>query len=150
MSIIGMGNVGESLGALFVRAGVTIESVHSRSERSARDGLAFIGQGRVARRLHEGCSRGFPAGHDQRRRTLRDRLPDPEHVPTPAGVSLSLQRRHLVRAAVVQRSEAKHIRRPSNSAMNLIGMLSVDELFEGRHFDREIIVLCVRWYLRTN
>src|SRR6202034_622004 len=23
-----------------------------------------------------------------------------------------------------------------------------DELFEGRHFDREIIVLCVRWYLR--
>src|ERR1700733_10831554 len=32
--------------------------------------------------------------------------------------------------------------------MNLIGMLSVDELFKGRHFDREIIVLCVRWYLR--
>jgi transposase-like protein len=26
--------------------------------------------------------------------------------------------------------------------------LSVDELFKGRHFDREIIVLCVRWYLR--
>src|ERR1700738_101754 len=26
--------------------------------------------------------------------------------------------------------------------------LSLDELFEGRHFDREIIVLCVRWYLR--
>ena len=32
--------------------------------------------------------------------------------------------------------------------MNLIGILSVDELFKGRHFDREIIVLCVRWYLR--
>jgi transposase-like protein len=27
-------------------------------------------------------------------------------------------------------------------------MLSADELFKGRHFDREIIVLCVRWYLR--
>jgi putative transposase len=26
--------------------------------------------------------------------------------------------------------------------------LSLDELFEGRHFDREIIVMCVRWYLR--
>ena len=26
--------------------------------------------------------------------------------------------------------------------------LSLDELFEGRHFDHEIIVLCVRWYLR--
>jgi transposase-like protein len=25
--------------------------------------------------------------------------------------------------------------------------LSVDELFKGRHFDREVIVLCVRWYL---
>src|ERR1700744_4599890 len=25
---------------------------------------------------------------------------------------------------------------------------NVDDLFEGRHFDREIIVLCVRWYLR--
>jgi transposase-like protein len=25
-------------------------------------------------------------------------------------------------------------------------MLSIDELFKGRHFDREIIILCVRWY----
>src|SRR6202171_6540287 len=25
---------------------------------------------------------------------------------------------------------------------------SVDELFEGHHFDRDIIILCVRWYLR--
>ena len=24
---------------------------------------------------------------------------------------------------------------------------SAQELFKGRHFDREIIVLCVRWYL---
>jgi transposase-like protein len=24
----------------------------------------------------------------------------------------------------------------------------MEELFAGRHFDREIIVLCVRWYLR--
>jgi transposase-like protein len=28
------------------------------------------------------------------------------------------------------------------------GFLGLDELFEGRHFDREVIVLCVRWYLR--
>lgn len=26
--------------------------------------------------------------------------------------------------------------------------LGLDDLFEGRDFDREIIVLCVRWYLR--
>ena len=26
--------------------------------------------------------------------------------------------------------------------------LALDELFEGHHFDREVIVLCVRWYLR--
>ena len=24
----------------------------------------------------------------------------------------------------------------------------MERLFDGRHFDREIIVLCVRWYLR--
>ena len=28
------------------------------------------------------------------------------------------------------------------------GMLRIDELFKGRHFDREIIIPCVRWYLR--
>ena len=27
-------------------------------------------------------------------------------------------------------------------------MLSIDDLFKGRHFDREIIIFCVRWYLR--
>ena len=27
-------------------------------------------------------------------------------------------------------------------------MSCIDELFKGRHFDREIVVLCVRWYLR--
>ena len=26
--------------------------------------------------------------------------------------------------------------------------IGLNELFEGRHFEREIIVLCVRWYLR--
>jgi hypothetical protein len=30
-------------------------------------------------------------------------------------------------------------------AKSLVGL---DELFKGRHFEREIIVLCVRWYLR--
>jgi transposase-like protein len=25
---------------------------------------------------------------------------------------------------------------------------SLDELFSGCHFDREVIILCVRWYLR--
>jgi transposase-like protein len=28
------------------------------------------------------------------------------------------------------------------------GILSIADLFKGRHFDREIIILCVRWYLR--
>src|SRR5437762_2298646 len=27
-------------------------------------------------------------------------------------------------------------------------MPNVDGLFKGRHFEREIIILCVRWYLR--
>jgi hypothetical protein len=30
----------------------------------------------------------------------------------------------------------------------MAGFPGLGELFEGRHFDREIIVLCVRWYLR--
>ena len=30
----------------------------------------------------------------------------------------------------------------------MAGFLGLDELFRGRHFDREVIVLCVRWYLR--
>src|SRR6266436_2948305 len=25
---------------------------------------------------------------------------------------------------------------------------TVEELFKGRHFDREVVILCVRWYLR--
>jgi transposase-like protein len=28
------------------------------------------------------------------------------------------------------------------------GFLALDELFKGRHFDREGVLLCVRWYLR--
>jgi transposase-like protein len=27
-------------------------------------------------------------------------------------------------------------------------MVDIDRLFNGRHFDREVIVLCVLWYLR--
>ena len=30
----------------------------------------------------------------------------------------------------------------------MAGFPGLDEPFEGRHFDRKIIVLCVRWYLR--
>ena len=27
-------------------------------------------------------------------------------------------------------------------------LMGVEQLFERRHFDREVIILCVRWYLR--
>jgi transposase-like protein len=41
---------------------------------------------------------------------------------------------------------------PRNSSMKLASMVSTNDLFKGRfkgrHFDQEIIVLCVRWYLR--
>jgi transposase-like protein len=26
-------------------------------------------------------------------------------------------------------------------------LVPVEELFKGRHFDKEIVILCVRWYL---
>src|SRR5271169_4974512 len=32
--------------------------------------------------------------------------------------------------------------------IEMMGLPNMDELFKGRHFDREIIVLCARWYLR--
>src|SRR5712671_1201530 len=36
-----------------------------------------------------------------------------------------------------------------NGLRSAMGKLkSVEELFKGRHFDREIVILCVRWYLR--
>ena len=30
----------------------------------------------------------------------------------------------------------------------MTGFLGLNELFKGRHFGREVVVLCVRWYLR--
>ena len=27
-------------------------------------------------------------------------------------------------------------------------LANVEDLFKGRHFEREIIIVCVRWYLR--
>jgi transposase-like protein len=37
---------------------------------------------------------------------------------------------------------------PSDEGSAMAGFLSLDELFKGRHFDRDVVVLCVRWYLR--
>jgi transposase-like protein len=37
---------------------------------------------------------------------------------------------------------------PMSCRQYMAEFLGLDELFEGRHFDREVIVLCVRWYLR--
>jgi transposase-like protein len=30
----------------------------------------------------------------------------------------------------------------------MAGFTGLDELFRGRHFDREVIILCAGWYLR--
>jgi hypothetical protein len=37
-------------------------------------------------------------------------------------------------------------RAPDGSMM--AGLPGLHELFEGRHFDRAVIVLCIPWYLR--
>ena len=44
--------------------------------------------------------------------------------------------------------EAGHVCRKLAFGESETQMLSMDNLFKGRHFDREIIILCVRWYLR--
>jgi hypothetical protein len=54
----------------------------------------------------------------------------------------------VVRTALVQTAEAEHIRRKLAVWREQTGTLSIADLFKGRHFDREIIILCVRWYLR--
>jgi hypothetical protein len=49
---------------------------------------------------------------------------------------------------VLVQSAGVYRRRYSAGLKAMAKFLGVEKLFEGRHFDREIIVLCVRWYLR--
>ncbi len=55
-----------------------------------------------------------------------------------------------IHRALVQMADTDRIRwRVERSGgQEMSKLTSVDELFEGRHFDREMIILCVRWYLR--
>jgi len=48
----------------------------------------------------------------------------------------------------VQTGEAGHICRKLAFGESETKMLRMDDLFKGLHFDWEIIILCVRWYLR--
>src|SRR5260370_999780 len=59
-------------------------------------------------------------------------------------------RRGLKALAVVQTAGAERATLPvEQTAVTAMGSLrSGEQLFEGRHFDREVIILCVRWYLR--
>jgi hypothetical protein len=43
--------------------------------------------------------------------------------------------------------QAGHICRETSDTTKPTSMPSIDDLFKGRHFDRETIILCVRWYL---
>jgi hypothetical protein len=50
---------------------------------------------------------------------------------------------------LVQTARARHSRGRKNFHGDWgTAVLSVDDLFKGRHFDREVIILCVRGYLR--
>jgi hypothetical protein len=50
--------------------------------------------------------------------------------------------------ALVPTGETRHIGRKLAFGASDPPMLSMDDLFKGRHFDRESIIVCVRWYLR--
>jgi transposase-like protein len=51
--------------------------------------------------------------------------------------------------ALVQISKANRVQWFSGIRGGVVGLLSsLEELFVGRHFDGEVIILCVRWYLR--
>jgi hypothetical protein len=50
---------------------------------------------------------------------------------------------------LVQRSQGDGYDGPWRLWSQGMGKLkNVEALFKGRHFDREVIILCVRWYLR--
>ena len=77
-------------------------------------------------------------------------LPEPHafrrrHLPLSA---VTVVRSEVNCRALVQTGEAGHICRKLAFGESETQMLSMDDLFRGRHFDREIIILCVRWYLR--
>ena len=55
---------------------------------------------------------------------------------------------HIGQRALVQFARRFILWRSHESNSAIARFSSLDELFEGRHFDRAIIVLCVRWYLR--
>ena len=51
--------------------------------------------------------------------------------------------------ALVQNSEMPSDRVVFCDRGQMMGRLrNIEKLFAGRHFDREVILLCVRWYLR--
>jgi hypothetical protein len=51
--------------------------------------------------------------------------------------------------ALVQNGGAVRLRSDFDKREHAMSKLrDIDWLFNGRHFDREVIVLCVRWYLR--
>src|SRR6202020_2613740 len=95
-----------------------------------------------------GIRRGQPAGaHIQSRASSnRCKLGSSRRVARPARLQQVPTRR-------CQRYRCKLSTRPYSAIpmscrQYMAEFLGLDELFEGRHFDREVIVLCVRWYLR--
>jgi hypothetical protein len=59
--------------------------------------------------------------------------------------ALAIQRK-VVLVQTVPRCRLPALRTTGRSMAKKVQ--SMDDLFKGRHFEREIIVLCVRWYLR--
>src|SRR6267143_6425691 len=69
---------------------------------------------------------------------------------TPAPIPRGSGANDAVRSsALVQMMRSDHLHWVLSWLRSSMGKLeAVAELFEGRHFDREVIILCVRWYLR--
>jgi hypothetical protein len=47
----------------------------------------------------------------------------------------------------VQTARTQRVPRQIGRTIELTGLPNIDELFKGRHFDREISVFCAPWYL---
>src|SRR6516165_1313055 len=53
------------------------------------------------------------------------------------------------RGALVQTARSDRLRWHAEEPRSAMAKLkTIEELFKGRHFDRDVVILCVRWYLR--
>ena len=88
-------------------------------------------------------------GADFGRALAREILAPGDHLHTEGVADPCHGAADVAESALVQRQDlARYDVGRAAGGMGMGKLMGVEQLFEGRHFDREVIILCVRWYLR--